>query len=93
MSRSPLSPPPFDGLNAGPEGLAGPGGGGAGGPGGGGGGMFARKMNHNCLINMGAAVHLATFELPDTCLEIATSWNNSLLITLIIDTVSLNDLK
>ena len=55
--------------------------------------MFARKMNHNCLINIGGAVHLATFELPDTCSEIATSWNNSLLITLIIDTVSLNDLK
>ena len=64
LSRSPLSPPPFEGLNAGPEGLAGPGGGGAGGPGGGGGGMFARKMNHDCLINMGAAVHLVTFELP-----------------------------
>ena len=79
MSRSPLSPPPFDvGLNAGPEALAGPGGGGAGGPGGGGGGMFARNVNHNCLINMGAAVHLATFELPDTRSEIATSRNTSL---------------
>ena len=78
LRRSPLSAPPpllFNGLNAGPEDLAGPGGGGAGGPGGGGGGIVARNVNHFCLINMGAAVHLLTFELPDNHWKIVTSWN------------------